>query len=49
MIEIKREKPKNVSYDIDGYYKDFFRTPGSGKPKKKPKGWKALANGGYDH
>jgi len=50
ILKIKRQKVVKGSYDIDGYYRDAFNTnTGQSTQKKKPKGWRALANGGYDH
>ena len=47
-IETSRErKQKAGGYDIDQYYRVAFNVPV--KDKKKLKGWRALANGGYDH
>lgn len=47
-IETSRErKPKAGGYDIDQYYREAFNVPV--KDKKRLKGWRALANGGYDH
>ena len=45
-----------ISYDIDKYYREALtsgqpKDPNAppGKEKKKLKGWRAIANGGYDH
>ena len=39
-----------MSYDIDKYYREALNIPApQTKEKKKLKGWKAHANGGYDH
>lgn len=38
-----------MSYDIDKYYRETLNITTQPKEKKKLKGWKALANGGYDH
>jgi SWI/SNF-related matrix-associated actin-dependent regulator of chromatin subfamily A member 5 len=47
-IETSRErKHKAGGYDIDKYYRDAFNVPV--KDKKRLKGWRAIANGGYDH
>ena len=47
-IETLRErKPKAGGYDIDQYYREAFNVPA--KDKKRLKGWRAVANGGYEH
>lgn len=47
-IETSRERKQKAGvYDIDQYYRVAFNVPV--KDKKKLKGWRALANGGYDH
>lgn len=38
-----------MSYDIDKYYRDALNITTQTKEKKKLKGWRAQANGGYDH
>ena len=49
-IELKRQKQqKQGQYDIDKYYQKVFHNGAGLKEKKKHKGWKAIANGGYDH
>jgi SWI/SNF-related matrix-associated actin-dependent regulator of chromatin subfamily A member 5 len=49
-IEIKRQKTvKPGIYDIDKYYQKALNSGTVVKEKKKHKGWRALANGGYDH
>lgn len=49
-IEIKRQKvQKPGQYDIDKYYQKAFYSNTAVKEKKKHKGWRAIANGGYDH
>jgi len=47
-IETWRErKQKTGVYDIDQYYREAFNVPV--KDKKRLRGWRAIANGGYDH
>lgn len=47
-IQTSRErKPKAGGYDIDQYYREAFNVPV--KDKKRLRGWRAIANGGYDH
>lgn len=46
-LETCRERKKGGIYDIDQYYREAFNVPI--KDKKRLKGWRALANGGYDH
>jgi hypothetical protein len=54
-IDIGQRERKHITYDIDKYYRDALTTGGgqnSGQPpkeKKKLKGWRLTANGGYDH
>ena len=43
----RERKPKAGGYDIDQYYRDAFNVPI--KDKKRLRGWRAIANGGYDH
>ncbi len=38
-----------MSYDVDKYYREALNIPTQSKEKKKLKGWRAAANGGYDH
>jgi SWI/SNF-related matrix-associated actin-dependent regulator of chromatin subfamily A member 5 len=47
-IETSRDrKHKAGGYDIDKYYREAFNVPV--KDKKRLRGWRAIANGGYDH
>jgi hypothetical protein len=52
-IEIGQRERKQQNYDVDNYYRRAFNTPMPGvkdaKDKKKLKGWRSYANGGYDH
>ncbi len=50
-IDIGQRERKPAQYDIDKYYRNAFNTPMPNKEKKreKPKGWRALVNGGYEH
>ncbi|CDW88930.1 probable global transcription activator snf2l1 isoform 2 [Stylonychia lemnae] len=48
-IDIGQRERKQLSYDIDKYYREALNQPTQTKEKKKLKGWKAQANGGYDH
>jgi len=48
-IELKREKTyRSGQYDIDKYYRKVLNQPTPNKVNKK-KGWKSMANGGYEH
>jgi len=52
LIDIGQRERKQQNYDIDNYYRKAFNTNGPlqpGKEKKKLKGWRSQANGGYDH
>lgn len=50
LIDIGQRERKQLSYDIDKYYREALNiNPAQTKEKKKLKGWKAQANGGYDH
>ena len=46
-IQTSRERKRGGIYDIDQYYREAFNVPV--KDKKRLKGWRILANGGYDH
>ena len=49
-IDIGQRERKQLSYDIDKYYREALNMPTVPvKEKKKLKGWRASANGGYDH
>ncbi len=48
-IDIGSRERKQLSYDIDKYYRDALNIAPPTKEKKKLKGWRALGNGGYDH
>ena len=48
-VDIGKRERNQMSYDIDKYYRDALNIPTQTKEKKKLKGWKAAANGGYDH
>jgi len=48
-IEIGQRERKIQNYDVEKYYREALNIPTSTKEKKKLKGWKAIANGGFDH
>jgi len=49
-IDFGPRERKQLNYDIDKYYRNAFNTPSvAPKEKKKLKGWRLIANGGYDH
>jgi len=51
-VDIGQRERKAQNYDIDNYYRKAFNTQAPNanpKEKKKLKGWRSIANGGYDH
>ena len=48
-IDIGQRERRVQSYDVEKYYRDALNIATSSKEKKKLRGWRLVANGGYDH